>query len=159
MSSPLLHTQQRAVWLQMQQVGKAFERAWIALLRVGPSVVSRVEAALRAAGLPPLAWYDVLWELEREGAPLRQREVGSRLLVARYNLSRLLDRLEEEGLVERAVCVEDGRAQVLKLTRPGRALRARMWPVYAAAIHAAVATRLSASEADALARLLNKLRS
>ncbi len=43
--------------------------------------------------------------------------------------------------------------------RLGRALRARMWPAYAAAIRSVVETRLSASEADALAKLMNKLRS
>lgn len=142
----------------MQQVGKTVERAWIALLRVGPSVLGKVEAALRAKGLPPLAWYDVLWELEREGAPLRQRDLGARLLVARYNLSRLLDRLEAEGLVRRADCSEDGRGQMLEVTRAGQSLRARMWPAYAAAIHEAVGSRLSAADADALAALLNRLR-
>jgi DNA-binding MarR family transcriptional regulator len=158
-SRSLLHTQQ--IWrrLQVQQVSRTTERAWIALLRVGPSVLAAVEAALKAADMPPLAWYDVLWELKREGRPLQQRELGARLLVARYNLSRLLDRLEAEGLIERTDSAEDGRVQVLALTRAGRALRARMWPAYAAAIRAAVEAKLSATEAGTLARLMNKLRS
>ncbi len=142
----------------MQQVSKAAERAWIALLRVGPHLLDRVEAELKAAGFPPLAWYDVLWELERAGAPVRQRDLGERLLVARYNLSRLIDRLEAEALVSREDCPDDARGQMLKLTRAGRSLRARMWPAYAAAIRTAVEQRLSATEAETLAKLLDKLR-
>jgi DNA-binding MarR family transcriptional regulator len=61
-------------------------------------------------------------------APTRPRDLGKHLLVARYNLSRLLDRLEAEGLIEREDCPDDARGQVLKLTRAGKALRTRMGP-------------------------------
>jgi len=144
--------------LHLQQLSKAAEKAWIALLRTAPPLFDRVEAALKAKGHPPLAWYDVLWELERAGEPLRQRDLGERLLVARYNLSRLIDRLETDGLIEREDCADDARGQMLKLTRAGRTLRTKMWPDYAAAISSAVEDRLSASEAETLAKLLDKLR-
>jgi DNA-binding MarR family transcriptional regulator len=145
--------------LQLQQlVSKAAERAWIAFLRVGPPLTERIEAALKAAGLPGLAWYDVLWELEQAEAAMRQRDLGDRLLVARYNLSRLLDRLERDGLIEREDCADDARGHMLKLTRAGRALRARMWPPYAAAIRANVEDKLSSSEAETMTRLFEKLR-
>lgn len=138
-------------------MSKAAERAWISLLRTG-ALLDRVEAALKAEGHPPLAWYDVLWELEREDAPLRQRDLGERLLVARYNLSRLLDRLAAEGLITSEPCPEDARGQMWKVTRAGKAQRARMWPAYAAAIRDAVEGRLSTAEAETLAKLLEKLR-
>jgi DNA-binding MarR family transcriptional regulator len=141
----------------VQQVSKAAEKAWIAILRSG-ALVDRVEAALKADGHPPLAWYDVLWELERAEKSMRQRDLGARLLVARYNLSRLLDRLAAEGLIAAEPCPDDARGQMWKLTRAGKALRAKMWPDYAAAIRAAVEDRLSATEADTLAKLLEKLR-
>ena len=144
--------------LHLQQLSKAAEKAWIALLRTAPPLFDRVETALKAEGHPPLAWYDVLWELERAGEPLRQRDLGERLLVARYNLSRLIDRLEGEGLIEREDCADDARGQMLKLTRAGKTLRAKMWPDYAAAIRGVVEDRLSASEAETLAKLLDKLR-
>jgi len=144
--------------LQLQQLSKAAEKSWVGLLRTAPPLFERMEAALKAKGHPPLAWYDVLWELEQAGEPLRQRDLGERLLVARYNLSRLLDRLENEGLIEREDCADDARGQMLKLTRAGRALRAKVWPDYAAAIQAAVGERLSATEAETLAKLLEKLR-
>ncbi|HVY84100.1 MAG TPA: MarR family transcriptional regulator [Caulobacterales bacterium] len=142
----------------MQQLSKTGERAWIALLRVAPHLMETVEAALKAEGFPPLAWYDVLWELERAGAPLRQRDLGERLLVARYNLSRLLDRLETDRLIERQPCVDDARGFMLSITRAGKALRQKMWPVYAEAIAAALDRKLTTAEADTLAKLLDKLR-
>jgi DNA-binding MarR family transcriptional regulator len=143
--------------LQMQQVSKAAEKAWVAILRSG-ALIDRVESALKAAGHPPLAWYDVLWELERAGGPIRQRDLGQRLLVARYNLSRLLDRLAAEGLIAAEPCHDDARGQMWRLTRTGKALRVRIWPAYAAAIRRAVEERLSAAEAETLAKLLEKLR-
>jgi DNA-binding MarR family transcriptional regulator len=72
--------------------------------------------------------------------------------------SRLIDRLENEGLIEREDCPDDARGQMLKLTRAGKALRAKVWPDYAAAIQAAVGDRLTGAEAETLAKLLEKLR-
>lgn len=130
--------------------------AWSRLLRAHDAALSRVEAALKAAGLPPLEWYDVLVELEREG-PQRPRDLQGRLLLAQYNLSRLLDRMEQAGLVAREPCAEDGRGQVVAVTGEGRALRARIWPVYAEAIEDAVGARLAEEEAATLAALLRRL--
>ena len=142
----------------MQQLSRPAELAWITILRVGPHLLDQVEAALKAEGFPPLAWYDILWELERAKQPLRPRDLGKSLLVARYNLSRLLDRLEAEGLIAREVCPGDARGQVLKLTRAGKALRAKMWPSYESAIKSTLENRLTGAEAETLANLLNKLR-
>jgi DNA-binding MarR family transcriptional regulator len=69
----------------------------------------------------------VLWELYRaEGRQLRQFEIGERVLLAKYNLSRLLDRLEAEGLVVRQPCEEDRRGANVVLTEAGKALLRQM---------------------------------
>jgi DNA-binding MarR family transcriptional regulator len=127
-------------------------RAWVRLVRAH----GVVEGALKAAGLPALEWYDVLLELERHGAQ-RPRDLQGRLLMAQYNLSRLLDRMVAAGLVERGPCVDDGRGQVVGVTAAGLAMRGRMWPVYAAAIEDAVGAQLEAGEAAMLARLLGRV--
>ena len=50
---------------------------------------------------------------------LRQFEIGAAVLLSKYNVSRLLDRLEKEKLLERYVCEEDGRgAHVYRLPPP-----------------------------------------
>ena len=127
-------------------------------MRVSQAVLAAIEADLKAAGLPPLDWYDVLLELRR-AAPegLRQFEVKDRVLLAQYNLSRLIDRLDRAGYVRRSPCPEDGRAQVIYLTEKGRALIDAMWPTYRAAIAAHFSGKLDDNEARALAEIFEKL--
>lgn len=132
------------------------QRAWIALGRVSQKVKDEVSAALKTAGHPDLSWYTVLWELERANTPIRPRDLAIPLFIERYQLSRLVDRMEAEGLVKRLECPEDHRGHLLELTPKGRTLRKAMWTVYAPAMDAALA---GIGEADALqlAALLNKL--
>ena len=132
--------------------------AWANLVRTGTNVMQRVEDDLKRQGFPPVAWYDVLWELDK--APdgvLQQSEVQARVLLAQYNFVRLLDRLERAGLIRRMPCKVDGRSNVLHLTDAGRDLRKGMWPAYDAAIATHVGSYLSRDEAGALAGLLSKL--
>src|SRR3954447_18000903 len=92
--------------------------AWTRLIRAHAVALGAVEAALAAAGLPALAWYDELLELERLG-PVRPRELQGRLLLAQPNLSRLIDRMEAAGLVARVACEDDRRGHLLVATDAG----------------------------------------
>ncbi|MEI5680840.1 MULTISPECIES: MarR family winged helix-turn-helix transcriptional regulator [unclassified Mesorhizobium] len=132
---------------------------WIGLSRAQRVATAGIEARLKAAGFPPLAWYDALWELERAGGGegLRPFELERALLFEQYNLSRLIDRLEKAGLVVRRSCPDDKRGQMLAITPEGLTLRRDMWGVYAPAIEAAVGAKLDADEAKVLAGLLAKL--
>jgi DNA-binding MarR family transcriptional regulator len=135
---------------------EAAEGAWVQLIRAHRSALCSVERALRTADLPPLEWYDVLLELER-GGPLRPRDLQDRLLLAQYNLSRLLDRMEAEKLVSRERCSEDARCQWVKATAEGKALRKRMWPTYAGAIEQALGAKLTGTQAEKLSELLGRI--
>jgi len=133
-------------------------RAWARLMKAQTLALAAVERDLKAAGMPPLAWYDVLLEVERAGeAGLRPFELERAMLLAQYNLSRLIDRIARAGLVIREACADDGRGQVVRITTEGKALRRKMWPVYARAIEAAVGRNLSAAQAKALDELLGQL--
>ena len=79
------------------------------------------------------------------------------MLLAQYNLSRLIDRMERAGYVERRACEEDGRGQEIVATAKGLALRRRMWPTYARAIEAAVGRHLSPRQAETLEDLRGRL--
>ena len=137
---------------------KTIIKAWARLVRAQQAVLARVEADLKAAGLPPLGWYDVLLELSRADAGrLRQFEIGRRVLLSKFNVSRLLDRLEQENLVRRQSCKEDRRGAEVLITREGRALQKRMWPVYERAIAQQFARHYSEKEAEQLADLLRRL--
>jgi DNA-binding MarR family transcriptional regulator len=129
-------------------------RAWALLLTAHATLVERIEQALAEAGLPPLGWYDVLWELEKAGGRVRMLELARRVVLSKSNLSRLADRLEQAGLVAREDSPADGRGYDLALTREGRALRRRMWPVYEAQIDKLFASHVTGEEARAIAEAL-----
>jgi DNA-binding MarR family transcriptional regulator len=133
-------------------------RAWIDLMRAQQKLVDRIEQDLKQAGQPPLGWYDVLLELWRaEGGRLRPLEIERRTLLAQYNLSRLLNRLEREGLIEFQAFDDDGRGKWAVITKRGRQVREAMWAVYGASIRRHVETKLSEAEAVKLSALLAKL--
>ena len=132
------------------------QRAWIALGRVSQAVREEVGQALKDAKLPDITWYTVLWELERAGHPTRPRDLAIPLFILPYQLSRLVDRMEQDGLVKRIACPEDKRGHLLEPTPEGFEMRKRMWAVYAPAMDDAM-KRIGDSEALELAQLLNKL--
>lgn len=141
-----------------KEPSKTLVRAWARLLKAHTRALGTVEGALKEAGLPPLAWYDLLLELDRVGdAGMRPYELERELLLPQYGLSRLLDRMEAAGYLERRPCDSDGRGSTVHITRAGRDLRLRMWPIYAAAIGTAMGTHLSESDAAQLDVLLGKL--
>ncbi len=133
-------------------------RAWARLMKAQKIALASIEQALKSAELPPLAWYDALLELEHAGdRGLRPFELEREMLLAQYNLSRLIDRLEQAGYVERRACADDGRGQVVVITAAGRDLRRRMWAIYGPAIQSALGDHLSAKQAEALDALLGTL--
>src|SRR4051795_9698336 len=136
----------------------AVTKAWARLIRARETVVAAVERDLKAAGLPPLAWYDVLLELSRaKQGRLRPIEIEKGILLAQYNLSRLLDRLEKEGLIRREPCEDDARGKWVVITEKGRAMQARTWKVYARSIQQHMGEKLNERSAAALAALLGRL--
>ena len=133
-------------------------RVWARLMTAQQLALAAIEHDLKAAGLPPLVWYDVLLEVERAGETgLRPFELERAMLLAQYNLSRLVDRIERAGYVERRACENDGRGHLIAITDRGKAIRRKMWPVYARAIEAAVGHHLSAKQAETLDDLLGLL--
>ena len=133
-------------------------QSWARLVRAQQLLLERVEADLKQGGLPPLRWYDVLLELHRsEPDGLRQYEIGEAVLLNKYNVSRLLDRLEREGLIDRYACESDGRGAQVRITTSGKDLLKRMWKVYGIAITEHFARHFTRSELSRLAVLLCKL--
>jgi DNA-binding MarR family transcriptional regulator len=105
--------------------------AWRALLYAHARATQRVDAALSAAGLPPLTWYDVLWALRR--APRRRLRTGAlaeEVTLSRTGLTRLIDRIERAGLLRREPVPEDRRGSFVAITREGTAMLRKMWPIY-----------------------------
>jgi DNA-binding MarR family transcriptional regulator len=94
--------------------------AWRAFLRAHARVTRRLENDLVAAHSLPLASYDVLVQLvEAPDRRLRMTELADRVLLSRSGLTRLVDRLEREGLVVREPCESDARGFFAVLTDAG----------------------------------------
>src|SRR5260221_2088157 len=137
--------------------------AWAVLLAAHATLIEKVEAALARAKLPPLSWYDVLWELEKaEGGKLRMHELARRVVLSRSNLTRLADRLEDAGLVAREDTPHDLRGYHCVVTPAGLAMRKKMWPVYKAEIDGLFSRPVGVGGArtigDALARTVKAAR-
>ena len=133
--------------------------AWARLLRASQRLLRNVERDLKEAGFPPLSWYDVLRELDAAGAgsSLRQFEIEERVAMTQYNLSRLLDRLEQKGLVRREGCPDDRRANFVAPTDCGLRLKCEMWEVYERSIARHFARSVAPSDARRLAAVLKPL--
>ncbi|MGH3012904.1 MAG: MarR family winged helix-turn-helix transcriptional regulator [Gaiellaceae bacterium] len=132
--------------------------AWRALLNAHAALTESVERALREAGLPPLAWYDVLWALRR--APdwrLRMGELAANVTLSRGGLTKLVDRLEAAELLRREPCASDRRGFHAVLTDAGATMLRRIWPIYAAVLEEELVSALSENEAAALADALRRL--
>lgn len=136
---------------------QAGQRAWSHFLGAHALALRAVEARLKAAGMPPLGWYDVLLELERAGGRLRIGELGERVVVEPYNMTRLVDRLSKQGLLARERAEDDGRGALIALTPEGTELRRRMWPHYREAIEQAFAGALDEADAEAIVRAMKKV--
>ena len=96
-------------------------RAWQALLHAHHDVIGKLDAELRAEHDLSLTDYDVLLRLAR--APdlgLRMTELADRVLMSPSGLTRMVDRLVDEGLVRRDRFEGDARVMLAQLTEQGR---------------------------------------
>ena len=125
--------------------------AWLRLARVFSKLERRSQGNLRCFGLSP-AQFDVLAQVgTREGCT--QQELAEALLVTKGNVTQLLDRMEEAGLLSRR---QEGRTKRVSLTAAGQALREKAIPAEEAFMARQVAA-LTADEQRQLARLLGRL--
>jgi DNA-binding MarR family transcriptional regulator len=130
---------------------------WFSFVRAHRLMIREIERRLAESGLPAYAWYDLLWGLESgPDGTRRMHELADVLAIERYNLTRLVDRLEQEGLVTRVRSPEDGRAAYASITSKGRALRKKMWKVYETTVSELFLARFDVSEQRVFARALDE---
>jgi DNA-binding MarR family transcriptional regulator len=140
-----------------QQTTTSLE-AWRLFLRAHNQVMRRLEADLLAAHDLPLPWYDVLLQLaEAPERRLRMTELASKVLLSRSGLTRLVDRLEREGLVARAACATDARVTHAVLTDVGLDRLRKASPTHLRSIAEHVTGRLGEDDMAQLAKLMTKL--
>jgi DNA-binding MarR family transcriptional regulator len=133
-------------------------RAWRGMLRVHASLTKALDAQLEAAHGLPLSSYEVLMYLaDAPEEKMRMSELASSVILSRSGLTRLVDRLEREGLLERQSCPSDARGAFAKLTPAGRAKLHAARSTHLDGVRALFLHRLSATELDALAETWEKV--
>src|SRR5918998_2299139 len=95
--------------------------AWRGLLRVHAGMTKVLDAELMREHRLPLSSYEVLLFLaDSPEGRMRMSELADSVLLSRSGLTRLVDRLERAGLLERVQCNEDARGYFAQITPAGR---------------------------------------
>ena len=85
-----------------KQPSEAVVDAWIALMRAQQTTLLKMSAPFAKRSCRHTPGIDVLWKFDRAGADgLRPFELERQMLIAQSNISRLIDRLVQQGYVER----------------------------------------------------------
>ncbi|MFF8908231.1 MarR family winged helix-turn-helix transcriptional regulator [Streptomyces olivaceoviridis] len=108
------------------------EERWRDILAVHARTMCEIDRALHPHGLGASDFevLDILaTQSPRQGDQCRVQNLVGRVHLSQSALSRLIGRLEKDGLVERSVCAEDRRGVWVALTPKGRALHAEVLPV------------------------------
>src|ERR687895_1435760 len=132
--------------------------AWRGLLRLHSALVKALDAELLAEHDLPLTSYEVLITLQ--AAPGRRRrmaELADSVLLSRSGMTRLVDRLEREGLLERDTCASDGRGTFAVLTPKGEELLSRARRTHLDGVRERFLTHFAEHELEQLARLWNRV--
>jgi DNA-binding MarR family transcriptional regulator len=144
---------------RIEPVDDADELApWRWLLLAQAATVRAIERELSDKGLVPLAWYDVLLELNAaEDRRLRMSDLSDRVVLSRTRVSRIVDDLAGAGLVERVANPADGRSAFAQLTEKGRAELRRAAPTYLSGIEKHFLALLDSRERKVLAIALKRV--
>jgi DNA-binding MarR family transcriptional regulator len=121
--------------------------AWRGLLRVHAALIKELDAELEREHGLALSSYEVLLHLEAaSGRRLRMSELADSVLLSRSGLTRLVDRLEREGLIERATCPSDARGSFAVLTPEGRMALRRAAPTHLSGVRDRFLSQFSDAE-------------
>jgi DNA-binding MarR family transcriptional regulator len=94
--------------------------SWRAFLETAYALIDILDDEMRAACGFSLGWYDALVHLEDATEGLRMNDLAGRLLLSNSGLTRVIDRMEEEGLVDRERPEDNRRVVLVHLTPAGR---------------------------------------
>jgi DNA-binding MarR family transcriptional regulator len=132
--------------------------AWRGFLRVHSTLVKALDAELQSAHGLPLSSYEVLITLRTApGRRLRMAELADRVILSRSGMTRLVDRLAREGLLEREPCDSDARGYFAVLTRAGEQLLATARRTHLDGVRERFVDHFTPEELATLARLWDRL--
>ena len=131
--------------------------AWVRLLRGHSAARRTLDAALQAEHGLTVTAYEALLLLFRAEAPLRRVDLAEGLALTASGVTRLLDGLEEHGLVTKSTCSSDARVTYAVLTDAGKAKLEEAASSHVNAVSDLFEERYSPEELETLAALLRRL--
>ncbi len=134
------------------------QRAWRGLLRAHACLAKRLDTQLEQAHHLPMTSYEVLNHLERSsGGRMRMCDLAEQAHLSRSGLTRLVDRLERDGLLERCSCKHDARGSYACLTPVGRERLMEARGTHLAVVKEHFLSRFSDSELRMLAEMWERI--
>lgn len=130
--------------------------AWEALLQAHAVLMKRFNSE-DVWGDLSMREYDVLYTLSKSATPIRIGELHRHVLLSQPALSRLVDRLDERGLLRRTTDPDDARGVLLELTGPGREVQRQVGRRHARSVASAMTASLDVAQLSALEDLCGLL--
>jgi DNA-binding MarR family transcriptional regulator len=132
--------------------------AWRGLLRVHAGMTKALDAELvREHGLGLSSYEVLLFLADAPDGRLRMSELAEGVLLSRSGLTRLVDRMERDGLLRRERCEDDARGYHALITDKGRELFRRARRTHLDGVRERFLSHLSPEELRTLARLWEKV--
>jgi DNA-binding MarR family transcriptional regulator len=133
-------------------------RAWINLQQVNRVLESVLEHRIREVANLSLPEYEALFRLRiASGHPLQMSEIASQLINSPSGMTRIADRLEKDGLIERETPPDNRRVVLVNLTDHGREVLERADQAFQGGLEESFSSHLSEGELADLRRLMRKL--
>jgi DNA-binding MarR family transcriptional regulator len=133
-------------------------RAWRGLLRAHSCLAKKLDTELDRAHRLPMTSYEVLHHLEEStGARMRMCDLAEQAQLSRSGLTRLVDRLERDGLLERCSCKHDARGSYACLTPAGRERLQEARVTHLGVVRAHFFSRFSEEELTLLADMWERI--
>jgi DNA-binding MarR family transcriptional regulator len=132
--------------------------AWRGLLRVHSALTKALDAELvREHGLPLSSYEVLLFLADAPEGQMRMSELADGVLLSRSGLTRLVDRLERDGLLRRERCEDDARGWFAAITPRGREFFSRARQTHLDGVRARFLSRFTPDELRTLGALWQKL--
>ena len=117
-----------------------------------------LDAELEAAHGLPLSSYEVLmFVADADRERMRMCDLAASILLSRSGLTRLVDRLERDGYIERVSCDDDARGAYAKITPAGREKLAAARETHLAGVRSLFLGRLTDAEQEMLGELWERI--
>ena len=142
-------------WFKLSPEERA---AWSGFLRAHASIVKKLDAELQAKHGLPLSSYDVLVQLSlAPDGRMQMYQLADAVHLSRSALTRAVDRLERQGLLERSRGTTDSRQVFAAITERGLGLLAETTPTHLAGVRERFLDRLSGVQLQQLTSIWKEL--